>query len=146
MVTTKRPITIEYRSKKKAEPLHDVPSSQQAITWLRASVFPELDENGAIQTVHGWTEDISLQKFTAELLETRLHEAIENRRQSENLIDIVSHEVCHFIFWRYKLTFDEVRNPLSAILQCAESIIIACSSMETHKQWFEGSVEILSVL
>ena len=64
-------------------------------------------------TVQGWLTDISLRKYAEGLLAQKLEDALENKRQSEAFIDMTSHEM---------------RNPLSAILQSADSIISTFSS------------------
>lgn len=76
-------------------------------TWVLASAYPEKDSDGRLKVIFGSITNISQQKW-AEHLETRkMEEALEMKRQQENFIDITSHEM---------------RNPLSAILQCADEI------------------------
>ncbi|KAL9607240.1 MAG: hypothetical protein Q9167_007828 [Letrouitia subvulpina] len=76
-------------------------------TWVLASAYPEKNETGGLKIIFGSLTNISQQKW-AELLEKRkMEEAVEMKRQQENFIDITSHEM---------------RNPLSAILQCADEI------------------------
>ncbi|GAB7338863.1 hypothetical protein MBLNU457_5549t1 [Dothideomycetes sp. NU457] len=77
-------------------------------THVRAHSIPEFDEAGNLMHVMGWLVDVSHEKFTQRLLSERLDEAQEAKRQSENFIDMTSHEM---------------RNPLSAILQSADGIL-----------------------
>ncbi|TVY42454.1 Hybrid signal transduction histidine kinase K [Lachnellula subtilissima] len=63
-------------------------------TWVLMSAYPEKDGNGQLK---------SLKTFK----KRRTDEAIELKRQQENFIDMTSHEM---------------RNPLSAILQCSDEI------------------------
>ncbi|KAK8177858.1 hypothetical protein IWX90DRAFT_422139 [Phyllosticta citrichinensis] len=77
-------------------------------SWILANAFPELDETGAPQKILGWLTDISHQKWSQHLQAQRLEDALETKRQSENFIDMTSHEM---------------RNPLSAILQSADGIL-----------------------
>jgi PAS domain-containing protein len=75
--------------------------------WVLSSAFPELAEDGSLKAIWGCNTDISHQKLAEELKEQRLLDVLEAKRQSESFIDTVSHEM---------------RNPLSAILQCADGV------------------------
>ncbi len=107
VVEQKIPFTIEHRLKK---PWVAIESGQQISgeTWLAANAFPEIGSDGKIQSIQGWITDISHRKFTDGLVSRKLEEALENKRQTENFIDMTSHEM---------------RNPLSAILQSADSVV-----------------------
>ncbi|OCL05665.1 hypothetical protein AOQ84DRAFT_93812 [Glonium stellatum] len=76
--------------------------------WLLSNAIPELNEDGSCRVVMGWLTDISHQKWAEYLQSKRLEDALENKRQSENFIDMTSHEI---------------RNPLSAIIQTADGIL-----------------------
>jgi PAS domain-containing protein len=76
--------------------------------WVLTSISPELDENGEVSEILGTITDISQQKWGEKLQATHASRAHESKRQLENFIDTTSHEM---------------RNPLSAIIQCADSII-----------------------
>lgn len=107
-VEQKMPFTIEHRLKK---PWVAMESGQQISgeTWLLANAFPEIDSDGkTVTSIQGWLTDISHRKFTDNLVSRKLEEALENKRQTENFIDMTSHEM---------------RNPLSAILQSADSVV-----------------------
>lgn len=75
--------------------------------WVLSSAFPELAEDGSLKAIWGCNTDISHQKLAEDLKEQRLLDVLEAKRQSESFIDTVSHEM---------------RNPLSAILQCADGV------------------------
>ncbi|KAK4204031.1 putative signal transduction histidine-protein kinase [Triangularia verruculosa] len=90
--------------------------------WALMSAYPEKDESGELKSVFGCLTDISQQKWAEDFQKQRRHEAVELKRQQENFIDITSHEM---------------RNPLSAILQCADEI---SSSLNEFKRG-EGPVE-----
>jgi hypothetical protein len=47
------------------------------------------DENGVLVFIFSWLTDISARKAVESVVEERLAEAIENRRASENFIDMV---------------------------------------------------------
>ncbi|KAG9843877.1 histidine kinase, partial [Aureobasidium melanogenum] len=82
-------------------------SKTKQYRWVLSSAFPELAEDGTLKAVWGCNTDISHQKLAEELKEQRLLDVLEAKRQSESFIDTVSHEM---------------RNPLSAILQCADGV------------------------
>lgn len=77
-------------------------------TWVLMSAYPERDADGGLKSIFGCLTDISQQKWAEVFQKQRREEAVELKRQQENFIDITSHEM---------------RNPLSAILQCADEII-----------------------
>ncbi|KAI7154666.1 histidine kinase [Hortaea werneckii] len=109
VVERKTPITIEYRLKRPWISLDRISGHEiSGEYWLLANAFPEISSEGKVVTVQGWLTDISHRKFTENLLSQRLEDALENKRQTENFIDMTSHEM---------------RNPLSAILQSADSIL-----------------------
>lgn len=76
--------------------------------WVLATFMPVKNSEGIIQTFTGCLSDVSLQKWQLEKERQRKDEAIESKRQQENFIDMTSHEM---------------RNPLSAIVQCADAVI-----------------------
>lgn len=84
-------------------------------TWLLATSFPEVEPDGRVSVIMGWITDISKQKAAESLLSQRLEDALETKRQSENFIDMTSHEM---------------RNPLSSILLSADAIVSSLQSAE----------------
>jgi PAS domain S-box-containing protein len=103
LVTKKAPMTHEFRFK---TPWQDR-SGSRGDTWVLMSAYPERDDNGDLKSVFGSLTNISQQKWAEDFQKRRMEEAIELKRQQENFIDMTSHEM---------------RNPLSAILQCADEI------------------------
>ncbi|OCK94028.1 uncharacterized protein K441DRAFT_563771 [Cenococcum geophilum 1.58] len=83
--------------------------------WLLSNAIPELNEDGSCRVVMGWLTDISHQKWSEHLQSKRLEDALENKRRSENFIDMTSHEI---------------RNPLSAIIQTADGILTSLQQPE----------------
>ncbi|KAF2820468.1 hypothetical protein CC86DRAFT_332913 [Ophiobolus disseminans] len=75
--------------------------------WVLAASQPELSADGKLISIMGSLTDISHLKWAQGLQEQRLKEAEESKRQQNEFIDITSHEM---------------RNPLSAILICADDI------------------------
>jgi len=96
-------INIEFRFKAPWEDRNRNTSD----TWVLFSAFPEKDEHGMLKSVFGSITNISPQKWAEGFQKRKMEEAVELKRQQENFIDITSHEM---------------RNPLSAILQCADEI------------------------
>ena len=86
-------------------------------TWVLMSAFPEKTPDGNLKSIFGCITDISSQKWAEKVQSERREEAVELKRQQENFIDITSHEM---------------RNPLSAILQCADQIAGNISSFAAH--------------
>lgn len=86
-------------------------------SWVLMSAYPEKTLNGNLRSIFGCITDISSQKWAEKVQNERREEAVELKRQQENFIDITSHEM---------------RNPLSAILQCADQIISSISAFASH--------------
>ncbi|ATY58871.1 ethylene receptor [Cordyceps militaris] len=85
--------------------------------WVLMSAFPEQNEDGILKSIFGCITDISAQKWAERVQIERREEAVELKRQQENFIDITSHEM---------------RNPLSAILQCADQIANNITTFNTR--------------
>ncbi|KAJ3570357.1 hypothetical protein NPX13_g5752 [Xylaria arbuscula] len=90
-------------------------------TWVLMSAYPEKDIEGGIKGIFGCITNISQQKLAEQIQMHRREEAVELKRQQENFIDITSHEM---------------RNPLSAILQCADEI---AGTLTTYSSMQEAS-------
>lgn len=86
-------------------------------TWVLMSAYPEKTADGDLKSIFGCITDISSQKWAEKVQNERREEAVELKRQQENFIDITSHEM---------------RNPLSAILQCADQITNNISAFAAH--------------
>lgn len=152
LITQKKTVTIEARMQTPWE--GDIGGSIIKIQrWILALVSPTVDENGTLQSVMGckfsnihpfWNPlfssnalkalllrqqnehfspttnlpigitDISSIKWAEGLQNRRLKEAEETRRAQNNFIDITSHEM---------------RNPLSAIIQCADGITTSLNAL-----------------
>jgi PAS domain S-box-containing protein len=123
----KAPLTIEYRLKRPWVSF-DKASGQEISgeRWLLANAFPDVDSDGKISTIQGWLTDISHRKFSEALLAQKLEDALESRRQTENFIDMTSHEM---------------RNPLSAIIQSADSIVSTMGSPEVARDVADDIVD-----
>lgn len=97
-------------------------------TWVLMSAYPEKNIDGSLKSIFGCITDISSQKWAQKVQNERREEAVELKRQQENFIDITSHEM---------------RNPLSAVLQCADQIVqnIATFSAYTAQKEVELLLE-----
>ncbi|TGO32978.1 hypothetical protein BHYA_0275g00050 [Botrytis hyacinthi] len=83
--------------------------------WIIAAAYPEKAPDGTVVGVLGCLTDISRQKWAEDFQKRKMLEAIELKRQQENFIDMTSHEM---------------RNPLSAIIQCADMIGISVKEFD----------------
>jgi PAS domain S-box-containing protein len=105
-------INIEFRFKTPWQDRNGIKGD----TWVLFSAFPEKYEDGMLKSVFGSITNISSQKWAEGFQKRKMEEAVELKRQQENFIDITSHEM---------------RNPLSAILQCADEISTILSDFRT---------------
>jgi PAS domain S-box-containing protein len=112
LVEEKTAVTHEFRFKGSRELI----DGHCVDVWALMSAFPETDDSGSLKSIFGCITDISQQKWAEDFQKQRREEAVELKRQQENFIDITSHEM---------------RNPLSAILQCADEI---SSGLSRYKQ------------
>ena len=103
MMAQRTPITYEFRFKHTRQE-NDHPMD----SWVLLSAFPERGDDGSgIKSIFGCITDISQQKWAERVQIQQREEALDIKRQQENFIDMTSHEI---------------RNPLSAIVQCADEI------------------------
>jgi PAS domain S-box-containing protein len=111
-------INMEFRFK---TPWEDR-NGNRGDTWVLFCAFPEKYEDGMLKSAFGSITNISPQKWAEGFQKRKMEEAVELKRQQENFIDITSHEM---------------RNPLSAILQCADEISTILNDWKTS-----GAAEI----
>lgn len=103
LVEDKTSVSIEFRFKDFKDE-----NDTGIDTWVLLSAYPEKNIDGSLKSIFGCITDISSQKLAEKVQSERREEAVELKRQQENFIDITSHEM---------------RNPLSAVLQCADQIV-----------------------
>ncbi|KAL9115986.1 MAG: hypothetical protein Q9227_000354 [Pyrenula ochraceoflavens] len=119
LIEKRSPISLEFRFK---TPWQD-PKGNTGDTWVLMSAYPEKTQDGQLKSAFGSVTDISSQKFAEDFNKRRMEEAVELKRQQQNYIDTTSHEI---------------RNPLSAILQCADEVsstleeVKASQNMQDH--------------
>jgi PAS domain S-box-containing protein len=88
-------------------PIHGDEASDEHHAWILAVTFP-LMENGEVVSLLGYVTDISRQKWAENVQSRNAALATDAKRRQEEFLDITSHEL---------------RNPLSAITQLADSIL-----------------------
>ena len=103
LVVGTKPVSSEFRFKAQWEDRN----GHRGDTWVLFSGYPEKYEDGSLKSIFGSITNISQQKWAEGIQTRKMEEAVELKRQQENFIDITSHEM---------------RNPLSAILQCSDEI------------------------
>ncbi|KAL8779693.1 MAG: hypothetical protein Q9213_006818 [Squamulea squamosa] len=114
LVHNASPFSKEFRFR---TPWED-PNGYKSDTWVLASAYPEKDRDGRLKIIFGSVTNISQQKWAEHLEKRKMEEAVEMKRQQENFIDITSHEM---------------RNPLSAILQCSDEIATTLSGYRSSE-------------
>ena len=112
LVVEKVPVVFELRTKMLWSPPagHDQQdcTGSQYHKWILCSAYPELGLNDELVEIVGSVTDISKQKWAEGLQKKRTDDALESKQHLEHFIDTTSHEM---------------RNPLSAIMQCADGIL-----------------------
>ncbi|PSK53101.1 Hybrid signal transduction histidine kinase K [Elsinoe australis] len=114
LVVQKRPITAAFRF----QASWTNPDGSPGERWVLFSAYPEKHPSGNLKSVFGSFTDISQQKWAEGFQKRKMEEAVELKRQQENFIDMTSHEM---------------RNPLSAILQCSDEISAIMTKMRDQQ-------------
>ncbi|KAF2627564.1 hypothetical protein BU25DRAFT_439973 [Macroventuria anomochaeta] len=105
-------VTAELRVKRQYKP----PVGDSEPAHIHIMAFP-YRENGEIKSIMACTTDISRLKWAQSFQARLAAEAREAKRQQEAFIDVVSHEM---------------RNPLSAIVHCADAITSAIEECQAQ--------------
>ncbi|XPS97331.1 hypothetical protein M3J09_006565 [Ascochyta lentis] len=100
-------VTFDIQFKKPWKSQRDGIEGSLDRTWALGTVYPELSEDGQLTATLGCITDISSIKWAEKMQAEQLSEALEQRRQQENFLDVTSHEM---------------RNPLNAIFHCASEL------------------------
>ncbi|KAK5131794.1 hypothetical protein LTR08_000549 [Meristemomyces frigidus] len=124
LVVGRKPVSSEFRFKAQWEDR----KGKRGDTWVLFSAYPETYEDGRLKGVFGSITNISQQKNVEDAQTRKTAEALEMKRQQENFIDMTSHEM---------------RNPLSAILQCSDEIT---SGLTRFKESGEGSASLIEMI
>ncbi|KAH6530217.1 hypothetical protein HBI81_097810 [Parastagonospora nodorum] len=112
LLAGERHVTVETRLKR----MYEAPIGDSEPAQIQVLAFPYRDsETGQVKSIMACTTDISKLQW-AQTFQARLAaEAKEAKRQQEAFIDVVSHEM---------------RNPLSAIVHCADAIASAMDGLK----------------
>jgi signal transduction histidine kinase len=97
------PETCEFRLKNETFTLSEGGRTYTNDVYVLATGFSNIRQDGTPEYIDFWVTDISAQKMAAKILADKMEEG-------ERFMDMISHEI---------------RNPLSAILQCGEEIVDA---------------------
>ncbi|KAF1848827.1 putative histidine kinase HHK11p [Cucurbitaria berberidis CBS 394.84] len=116
LVVDHEPICFELKTRMIWSPPADLVQSECESTtnfkWILCSAYPEIDAKGQLCEIVGNVTDISKLKWAESIQKVRTDSALESKQHLEHFIDTTSHEM---------------RNPLSAIMQCADGIISSYS-------------------
>ncbi|RDW80862.1 hypothetical protein BP5796_05560 [Coleophoma crateriformis] len=115
MVNNKESVRLQTAVKKPwraPEPDEDG-NAQWTDTHLILALYPDLDDDGSVKSVMSCITDVSELKWNEAQLRKRMNQAIKIQQQQERFIDMTSHEM---------------RNPLSALIGCADEIITSLKS------------------
>ncbi|KAK7757675.1 hypothetical protein SLS62_000052 [Diatrype stigma] len=126
LIKEQKTCTLEIRLKTTCVATDSAGHVISAPRCVVATFLPVRDSEGALRSFTGCLSDVSLQRWQLERERQRKDEAIESKRQQENFIDITSHEM---------------RNPLGAIVQAADTII---GSLTKAQELAEAHAENLS--
>lgn len=83
--------------------------------WGASTSHVELNDDGTVKAIMTTTTDISHLKWAEDVQKSRVEEAVEAKKQQEIFVDITSHEL---------------RNPMSAVVHCADAIDEALTEMK----------------
>ncbi|KAJ4410277.1 hypothetical protein N0V82_009297 [Gnomoniopsis sp. IMI 355080] len=112
------PQTCEVRFKLPRKVVDSHGTEIIAPRWAFSTFMPVRASDGTVESFCGCVSDVSLQKWQLDTERLRKEEALESKRQQENFIDMTSHEM---------------RNPLSAIIHCADAVIASLSkALDLH--------------
>ncbi|KAG4441101.1 hypothetical protein IFR05_003391 [Cadophora sp. M221] len=148
MLMEKKPIDMQTRIKRpcKYTPfLSEQTPQSQNITWkapeldaegnvqwentfIGLSLYPDFDDSGEITSVMSCVTDISAVKWSESQLRRKMLQAIELKKQTERHIDLTSHEM---------------RNPLSALIGCADEILASLNEVRSNLQESEASKSLV---
>jgi PAS domain S-box-containing protein len=90
-------ITFEVQFKKPWTQKHGDGEVSLDRTYALGILQPEYNEDGTLKGTLGCITDISLSKWAEKMQSARLAEAIEQKRQQENFLDVTSHEMSTFV-------------------------------------------------
>jgi PAS domain-containing protein len=105
------------------------PDGVSSPAWTLVLATVTYDDEGKMSSLIGSMTDVSQLKWAEAIQKSQVEEALESKRQQENFIDMTSHEM---------------RNPLSAMVQCADSISSSLKTMDVFTR--EDSIAAQPIL
>lgn len=129
VVNDKKACTINTRIDKlwKVPELSADGEEQWMESHLLLSLYPDLDDEGNVSTIMSCITDITELKWSEKQLRARMEQALEMKKQQERFIDMTSHEM---------------RNPLSALIGCADEILLSLHEYKDSMNIFSGTGKI----
>ncbi|KAF9697857.1 hypothetical protein EKO04_004056 [Ascochyta lentis] len=116
LIMEKVPVVFELKTQMLWSPPPELQQPEcgasQHYRWILCSAYPELGPDDELLEIVGSVTDISKQKWAEGIQKMRTDTALESKHHLEHFIDTTSHEM---------------RNPLSAIMQCADGILSSYS-------------------
>ncbi|PBP17289.1 M2QJ, histidine kinase-group XI protein [Diplocarpon rosae] len=116
LLTEHRPTTMQIRMKRRwLVPELDAEHKEQwSDTHIMLTLYPDFDSHNNLSTIMSCVTDISAIKWSETQLRQKMTQAIELRKAQERYIDLTSHEM---------------RNPLSALIGCADEILASLNEI-----------------
>ncbi|KAB8292244.1 hypothetical protein EYC80_007986 [Monilinia laxa] len=133
VVEEKKARTLHTRIDKpwKAPELNIDGEEQWTESHMMLAIYPDLDNEGNVSTIMSCITDISELKWSENQLRARMEQALEMKKQQERFIDMTSHEM---------------RNPLSALIGCADEILFSLHDYKNSINQFIGAGKIRELL
>lgn len=129
----KDPVSVQFRLRRLWKGSKD---EAKLHIWVLAVLNSEFNDDGSITSIMGTMSDITGFKFAESVQQMRIDEAIEAKRQQEKFVSrqwyflqgiYADTETRSFI----DMTSHEIRNPLGAVVHCADSIADSLAEMKT---------------
>ncbi|KAE9975328.1 hypothetical protein EG328_003228 [Venturia inaequalis] len=106
------PVNFELRLRRTFDPGEEISpganNPEEHKMWILISAYPEVAEDGSLKEVIGVVTDISRLKYAQHIQRRHTEDASAHAKALESFIDTTSHEM---------------RNPLSAIIHCADALL-----------------------
>lgn len=136
VIEHKKNVSNQFRLKRKWRNVDGLESE----AWAIASSYPVLDAKGDVAFVQGAIFDISSLKWAETIQKVRVEEALEAKRQQEHFIDVSPQRQyrLYYILTIAQMTSHELRNPLSAVVQCADSTLESLTQISLQVQKMPG--------
>ncbi|KAI5262630.1 hypothetical protein E4T47_09244 [Aureobasidium subglaciale] len=106
-----RPINVQFRVRR---PYINPAGEACGNSWMLCNGLPEWAEDGSVARMVTVMTDISHLKFAETVQMNRIEEAVESKKHMLSFIDMTSHEI---------------RNPLGAVIHCADSALESLSEL-----------------